>query len=327
MTLRLACLLAPGPETVEHALLAESFGYDRVWLSDSPALWQDVWSRMAQVAEHTRRIQLGTAVLIPSLRHVVTQAAAIATIEDIAPGRLTVGFATGFTGRHALGQKRRLPWTYLKRYVQQLRGLLHGDTVEVDGALCRLMPSAGYMPPFPIEVPIFLAASGPRGRQVAKEVADGVIMPSLFVTGGFDTCVVTVHGTVLDEAEDVDSSRVRAAAGAGVALVYHTTYEARGEAVDALPNGRAWRESIERIPEETRHLALHVGHGIEMNEHDRAHIPITAAKRLTFTGTPSELRARLTDLEARGATEIVFGVRGPDMPRELRAFAALMQES
>jgi 5,10-methylenetetrahydromethanopterin reductase len=152
-------------------------------------------------------------------------------------------------------------------------------------------------------------------------------MPSLFVTSGFDTCVVTVHGTVLDEAEDVDSPRVRAAAGAGVALVYHTTYEARGDAVDALPNGRAWRESLERIPEETRHLALHFGHGIEMNEHDGAHIPMTAAKRLTFTGMPSELRARLADLEARGATEIVFGVRGPDMLRELHAFAALMQES
>jgi alkanesulfonate monooxygenase SsuD/methylene tetrahydromethanopterin reductase-like flavin-dependent oxidoreductase (luciferase family) len=38
MSLRLACLLAPGPKTVEHALLAESLGYDRVWLSDSPAL-------------------------------------------------------------------------------------------------------------------------------------------------------------------------------------------------------------------------------------------------------------------------------------------------
>jgi 5,10-methylenetetrahydromethanopterin reductase len=326
MTLRLACLLAPGPKTVEHARLAEAFGYDRVWLADSPALWQDIWARMAQVAEHTQRLQLGTAVLIPSLRHVVTQAAAIATIADIAPGRLTVGFATGFTGRHALGHKKRLPWAYVKRYVQQLRGLLHGDTVEVDGALCRLMPSAGYMPPLPIEVPIFLAVQGPLGRQVAKDVANGVIMPSLFVTGGFDTCVVTAHGTVLDEAEDVDSPRVRAAAGAGVALVYHTTYEARGDAVDALPNGRAWRESIERIPEATRHLALHFGHGIEMNEHDRAHVPMTDAKRLTFTGTPRELRARLADLEARGATEIVFGVRGPDMPRELRAFAALMQE-
>jgi 5,10-methylenetetrahydromethanopterin reductase len=71
MTLRLACLLAPGPKTVEHALLAEALGCDRVWLADSPALWQDVWARMAQVAEHTQRIQLGTAVLIPSLRHVV----------------------------------------------------------------------------------------------------------------------------------------------------------------------------------------------------------------------------------------------------------------
>jgi 5,10-methylenetetrahydromethanopterin reductase len=202
--------------------------------------------------------------------------------------------------------------------------LLPGETVEVDGALCRLIPSAGSMPPFPMAVPIFLAASGPRGRQVAQEVVDGVIMPSLFVTGGFDPCIVTAFGTVLDEAEGIDSPRVRAAAGPGVALIYHTTYEARG-AVDALPNGCAWRESIERIPKETRHLALHCGHGVEMNEHDRAHVPMTDAKRLTFTGTPRELRVRLADLEARGATEIVFGGAGPDISRELRAFAALMQ--
>jgi alkanesulfonate monooxygenase SsuD/methylene tetrahydromethanopterin reductase-like flavin-dependent oxidoreductase (luciferase family) len=42
MTLRFACLLAPGPQTVEHALFAESLGYDRVWLAESPALWQDI---------------------------------------------------------------------------------------------------------------------------------------------------------------------------------------------------------------------------------------------------------------------------------------------
>ena len=161
---------------------------------------------------------------------------------------------------------------------------------------------------------------------MAQDVADGVIMPSRFVQGGFDTCVVTAFGTVLDEAEDVDSPRVRAAAGVGVALVYHTTYEARGAAVDALPNGRAWRESLVGIPEETRHLALHFGHGVEMNEHDRAHVPMSAAKCLSFTGTPSELRARLADIEARGATEIVFGCAGPDMSRESRAFAALMRE-
>jgi 5,10-methylenetetrahydromethanopterin reductase len=189
MSLRLACLFAPGPQTVEHALLAESLGYDRVWLADSPALWQDIWARMALVAEHTHRVQLGTAVLIPSLRHVVTQAAAIATIADIAPGRLTVGLATGFTGRAALGQHKRLPWAFVKRYVQQLRGLLHGEQVEVDGALCQIIPSLGFMPPRPITVPIFLAASGPRGYQVAREVADGIINPGRPPGTDFPECI------------------------------------------------------------------------------------------------------------------------------------------
>jgi 5,10-methylenetetrahydromethanopterin reductase len=53
---------------------------------------------------------------------------------------------------------------------------------------------------------------------------------------------------------------------------------------------------------------------------------MTDVKRLSFTGTPRELRARLADIEARGATEIVFGSAGPDILRELCAFAALIQE-
>ena len=129
--MKISCGFAPGPNTVEHAKIAESLGYHRVWLYDSPALWQDIWARMAQVAEHTTRVQLGTAVLIPSLRHPVTQAAAIATIEDIAPGRLSVGLATGFTGRRALGQ-RPLTWKYVrsyKHYCSYLSIIAHNDRI------------------------------------------------------------------------------------------------------------------------------------------------------------------------------------------------------
>jgi 5,10-methylenetetrahydromethanopterin reductase len=325
MALRLACGLPPGPRTVDHALLAEALGYDRVWLRDSPALWQDIWARMAQVAERTQRIQLGAAVLIPSLRHVVTQAAAIATIEDIAPGRLTVGLATGFTGRHALGQAKRLPWASVKWYVQQLRGLLHGDVVEIDGGLCQLIPSEGFMPARPIAVPIFVAVTGPLGWQVAQEVADGVITPlGAPAPPGFTDCVVEAHGTVLDDGEALDSPRVRGAAGTAVAMAYHLAYESRREGVDALPNGRAWRDSIERIPAATRHLAIHFGHGVEMNAHDAAYVDMSAAKRLSFTGTAFELRDRLAQAETRGATEVLFAPKGADVPRELRAFAALL---
>ena len=42
---------------------------------------------------------------------------------------------------------------------------------------------------------------------------------------------------------------------------------------------------------------------------------------MTFTGTRQELRERLAQLEARGATGIIFGTSGYDVERELRAYA------
>ncbi len=101
-------------------------------------------------------------------------------------------------------------------------------------------------------------------------------------------------------------------------------YEYGGERVDALPNGRAWRERIERLPAATRHLAVHFGHCVELNEHDTACVDMTAAKQLSFTGTAGELRERLATMEAQGATEVMFGMMGADVPRELRAFAQLV---
>ena len=49
--------------------------------------------------------------------------------------------------------------------------------------------------------------------------------------------------------------------------------------------------------------------------------PCPAAKQMTFTGTREELRERLAQLEARGATGIIFGTSGYDVERELRAYA------
>ena len=47
----------------------------------------------------------------------------------------------------------------------------------------------------------------------------------------------------------------------------------------------------------------------------------TAAKRMTFTGTREELRERLAQLEAGGATGIIFGTSGYNVERELRGYA------
>ena len=57
-----------------------------------------------------------------------------------------------------------------------------------------------------------------------------------------------------------------------------------------------------------------------VDSHD-ALVDISAAKQMTFTGTREELRERLAQLEARGATGIIFGTSGYDVERELRAYA------
>src|ERR1700704_1633677 len=101
----LSCVFPPGPRVVEYAKGAERLGYHRIWLYDSPALYGDVWISLARIADATERIGLGTGVAIPSLRHPMVTASAIADIERSAPGRLVVAVGTGFTGRLAMGGK------------------------------------------------------------------------------------------------------------------------------------------------------------------------------------------------------------------------------
>jgi 5,10-methylenetetrahydromethanopterin reductase len=85
--------------------LAEMLGYRRAWLYDSPALVTDVWMVLSRCAERTSRIGLGPGVLVPSLRHPMVNAAAIAELVNQAPGRVAVAIGTGFSGRLALGKR------------------------------------------------------------------------------------------------------------------------------------------------------------------------------------------------------------------------------
>src|SRR4051794_21138016 len=115
--------LPPGPRTVEYAILAEDLGFRAVWCPEIPAFGHDIWVTLARIAERTKRIKFGPAVLIPSYRHPMAQASAIATLEQIAPGRLMVGFGTGFTGRAGMG-KKPLSLASMRTHIAQVKALL-----------------------------------------------------------------------------------------------------------------------------------------------------------------------------------------------------------
>ena len=96
--------LPPGPRTVEYALLAEELGFRAVWCPEIPAFGHDIWVTLARIAEKTKRIKFSPSVLIPSYRHPMAQVSAIATLEQIAPGRLMVGFGTGLRAVRGWGR-------------------------------------------------------------------------------------------------------------------------------------------------------------------------------------------------------------------------------
>lgn len=316
--MELSCSMAPGPRARAHAQLAESLGYQRIWLYDSPAIYRDVWVALAEIALSTRRIGLGPAVLVSSLRHVMVSAAAIATLEELAPGRLAVAFGTGFSGRHLLGQKP-IAWSSVAAYLRALRGLLRGEIVQIDGRAQQMRQPSGFGAPRPLATPILVAADGPKGFAVARELADGVLSsdvpPKELAWRG-----LVRMGTVLDDGEKPDSPRALEAVAPGLAMLYHAAWERGPEAVDALPGGREWRLEIERIPADRRHLAVHDGHLVAPTEIDRRHLH-PGLMAFAFTGTRAELRERVAGFEAAGVTELVFSPMGPDVARELRAMA------
>src|SRR5436305_12834758 len=103
----ISCAFPPGLATPDHIVVAESLGFRRAWCYDSPALYPDVWVTLCRAAERTERIGLGPAVLVPTLRHVMVNAAAVPPLAALAPGRTAVAVRSARTRRMAVGPRPR----------------------------------------------------------------------------------------------------------------------------------------------------------------------------------------------------------------------------
>ena len=321
MTLALSCAFATSPASPEHARLAEALGYRRAFFYDSPALYPDVWVQVCRAAERTTRIGLGPGVLVPSLRHPMTNAAAIATLAGLAgAARVVVGVGAGFTGRMAMGQ-RAMRWRDVAAYVRTLRGLLRGEQVPWEGKPIQMLHPPDFAPARPLEVPFLIAAGGQKGLAVAREVGDGVFSSRPY--SGWAWNIVLLAGTVLEDGEDPDTTRPLAAAGHGAAVRLHAGAE-HGRLDTRLPvQSRAWLSAYAALPAATRHLAMHTGHLVGVNAYDRPYVNGALLTHFGLALSPTGWRARLAQLEAAGATEVAYQPAGPDIPRELETFMAM----
>jgi len=175
---RIAAAVAPGrslEQAVERAMLAEEIGCDSVWLSQLP-FDRDTSLVLAAYARVTRRVGLGSFVFPIYTRHPTAMAQMAATLDELSGGRfrLGIGVSHKITVETLWGMRLDRPAEAMREYLTIVRALLADGGVQFEGA--QFTARGSYDAPHRQDLPIVIAALGPRMLELAGELADGVAL-------------------------------------------------------------------------------------------------------------------------------------------------------
>jgi len=160
---------------------AEALGYDSVWVGDSVLARprHEPLTLLAAVAGRTRRVALGTAVLLPALRNPVLLAHQVATLDQASEGRLILGVGIATDVPNIRAEFRACGVPFEKRVgrmnegLQLAKALWRGKQVDWDG-LWQI--EGGVLAPLPHRPggpPLWLGGGVPAARQRAGRLYDG----------------------------------------------------------------------------------------------------------------------------------------------------------
>lgn len=176
----------PPPGMLESVRLAEELGYDSVWTAE--AYGSDALTPLAWVGSHTSRLRLGTSIIQLSARTPTATAMAAMTLDHLSEGRMVLGI--GASGPQVVegwyGQPYPRPLARTREYVDILRSTIAREKVTYDGDHYRLphpgkeaggtglgKPLRSTLHPRRTDLPVMLAAEGPKNVAMAAEIADG----------------------------------------------------------------------------------------------------------------------------------------------------------
>ena len=337
--MRFAIAIPTDAESWRVVRRAEELGFSRAWFYDTQMLSADPFVAMAAAALKTTTIRLGTGVLIPSNRIAPVAANAFASLNKLAPGRIDFGVGTGFTGRRAMGLGA-IRLADMEEYIRAVTALLREETIEakLEGKerLIRLLnPELGLINTSD-PIGLYVAASGPRARQMTAklgagwinttaDVAGGVAaldeMRALWAAAGHDRealdAVVLTGGVVLDDHEPADSPRAVAQAGPRAAMLLHRAADAAlmgWPAIAAMPPSVAdavagYVELARGFgPQGAHYLQNHRGHLMFVKPEERPFVTADLIRLTTFAATERELKTRIAALAAAGYSEIAIQI-------------------
>jgi 5,10-methylenetetrahydromethanopterin reductase len=309
---------------------AERLGFSHAWFYDTQLLNADVFVGMATAAMATKKIRLGTGVLIPSNRIAPVAAAAFATLNKLAPGRIDCGIGTGFTGRRTMGLKA-ITHKALADYIRIMQGLWGRETIEWEfeneTRKIRFLNPELDLTNTSDPIGMHVSALGPKTRRLTADLNAGWInfpnfqaaalgdledMKRSWLNAGHDAgdlhATAFACGCVLADGEAADSARAKAQAGPSAAVMLHAIVEneANGAPPARLPDHI--RDLIDRYhglyktyaPEDAKYLELHRGHLMFLRPDEEALVTGDLIRDATHTATKSDLVERIQELKRAG---------------------------
>ncbi len=313
---------------------AEALGYSHAWLADSQMLWSDCYAALALAASKTNRINLGTGVAVTGTRPAPVNAASIATINAIAPGRTFFGVGAGNTAMRVMGLPPQRIAAY-DDYLATLKPLLKGEEAAYgkDAIPIRhVMPDKGFVN-FTDDIPLYVSGFGPKSLALAGKHGDGAVLAlpqnpavmanlwHLIETGAeaagvaldrdayYTTGLTTM--VVLEDGEAVDSARVKSQCGAMAMAAVHYSYDQFRNFGHQPPNAFSgiWDDYtalLESYPAERRHQRIHAGHNCWVMEEEEQFLTPQILQANSMIGTRDELIDRLQGLGAAGLNQVMI---------------------
>jgi F420-dependent oxidoreductase-like protein len=262
-------------ELVELAVEAEALGYDSAWTAE--AWGTDAVSVLAFLAARTSTLRLGSGIMqIPARTPGMTAMTAV-TLDLISGGRFLLGLGTSGPGvaEGWHGQEFGRPLARTREYVEIVRAALRREPLDHHGEYYDI-PHGDHRPlklmarPVRAEIPVYLAAVGPKSVALAAEIADGWLpiwlsperLQEVFGASlagareGFDVAAFSVPAVVTDDVEaGRDAMRPAIALYVGGMGTYYNRlvgrygYEAEAATIRELYLGGKQRDAAAAVPD------------------------------------------------------------------------------
>jgi coenzyme F420-dependent glucose-6-phosphate dehydrogenase len=306
-------------ELLDFSVHAEECGFDSVVVSDHFQPWRHTdghapysFAFLAALGQRTQKARLGTSVVTPTFRyHPAIVAQAMATLDQLSPGRVFLGIGTGESmnevpvlGIEWPGFKER--FGRLKESITIMRKLWSEDFVSFEGEYFRTHNATVYDKPTG-KLPLYIAGAGRQAALLAGRTADGFICTS-------GKPMELYRETLLPAVEE---GAVKAGRDAGaIEKMIEMKVSFDTDRSRALEDTRIWAALA--LPAESK---VGVEDPREM-ERLAAQLPIEkAASRWIVSSDPDEQVEKIAPYLELGFTHLVFHAPGPDQRRFLELYA------